>query len=445
MRASLVVILGAVVAPLAFAAPVTTSAALDAAMPGPGVAAHIRAVDARPTPAPIAAPLTLERALELAEVAAPSVEAARAGVRATTAAQTVAGLRPNPTLNGGLEYFGGGGDFQGVRSAEATAGLALPIELGDKRSARIGVATAQSDQSRIALAIAAADLRLAVTQSYIEATATERRVVTALEQAGIAREAARAANVRVRAGSASPIEQQRADLLQINADAAVDRAQRLAEVARENLARRIARPMTEPFDFAWFNRVQGYVPAPSQDERSTLALVAARAELTAAEAQVRLARSQRIPDVTVNAGARRLQASDNVTAAFGVSIPIPLFNNGSAAITQARAQRDQADALRRAAELDAAQAVAGVRAEVATAAVKARTASGPALTAATEAARIARIGYREGKFGQLDLLDAERTLSETRTATIDALAAYHDAQARLERLTTGAPVSAKDQ
>ena len=58
---------------------------------------------------------------------------------------------------------------------------------------------------------------------------------------------------------------------------------------------------------------------------------------------------------------------------------------------------------------------------------------------AGEAARIARIGYREGKFGQLDLLDAERTLAETKLAAIDALAAYHNAKARLERLTALAP------
>ena len=61
------------------------------------------------------------------------------------------------------------------------------------------------------------------------------------------------------------------------------------------------------------------------------------------------------------------------------------------------------------------------------------------MASASEAARIARIGYREGKFGQLDLLDAERTLSETRTAAIDALATYHDAKARLERLVAAAP------
>lgn len=64
---------------------------------------------------------------------------------------------------------------------------------------------------------------------------------------------------------------------------------------------------------------------------------------------------------------------------------------------------------------------------------------GRALEAATEAARIARIGYGQGAFSQIELLDAERTLAETRAAAIDALAAYHDAEARLRRLTAPAP------
>ena len=388
--------------------------------------------------------LTLERTLALAEATAPSLEAAQAGVRATGAARDVAGLRPNPTLNGGLEYFGGSGEYRGLRSAEATVGLALPIELGGKRSARVGVANAQGEQARLALVIAAADIRLAVTQAYIEAVAAERRTTTAREQAGIAGEAARAAGIRVRAGRASPLEQQRADVLRINAEAAVERAQRLTEVARGNLARRIGQPATGPLDIAWFDRVQGYGPSIPANPSGTLALSAARAEVTTADAQVRLARSQRTPDVTVNAGARRLDASNNMAAVVGLSIPLPLFNNGRASVVQARAQRDQADAMRRAAELDAGQSIANAEAEVANAATTARTTGGPVLAAATEAARIARIGYREGKFGQLDLLDAERTLSETRTAAIDALATYHDAKARLERLTAAAPELAKD-
>lgn len=395
------------------------------------------------TPPPSSAiadpPLTLDRALELAGAAAPSIEAASAGVRAAQAARTVAGYRPNPTIVAETENVAGSGQYRGLRSAETTVGLALPIELGGKRSARIAVADALGDRARIGAALGTADLRLAVTQAYVEAVAAERRVGTAREQAVIAREALRAANVRVRAGRASPIEEQRADVLRLNAEAAVERTDRLAELARNNLARRIGQPVDGALDLAWFDRVEIYGAALGIEPRGTLALAAAQTDVATATAQVRLARAQRIPDVTVSASARRLEATNDVAAVFGVSVPIPLFNRGGAAVTQAGAQRDQAEALRRVAELDVAQALANAQAEVANAATSARTASGPALAAAQEAARIARIGYREGKFGQLELLDAERTLSETRTAAIDALAAYRNAQARRDRLETPAP------
>ena len=383
--------------------------------------------------------LTLDQALALAGATAPALDAATAGVRAAEAGRTVAGYRPNPSIVAETENVAGSGQYRGVRSAETTAGLAFPIELGGKRSARIAVADAIGSRARIGFALAEADLRLAVTQLYIEATAADRRLVTAREQAGIAREALRAAGVRVQAGRASPLEQQRADVLRINAETAVERAQRLADVARDNLTRRIGQPVIGALDMAWYDRVEGYGPAKPIATAGTLALAAARADATTAEAQVRLARSQRVPDVTLSASARRLEATNDVAAVFGVSIPFPVFNNGKAAVAQTRAQSDQAQALRRVAELNTAQDIARAQVEVANAATSARNASGPALASATEAARIARIGYREGKFGQLDLLDAERTLSETRTAVIDALATYHDARARLQRLVAAAP------
>lgn len=392
-----------------------------------------------------APPLTLEQALAFAGATSPSLEAANAGVRAAEAGRTVAGYRPNPSIVAETENVAGSGQYRGLRSAETTVGLALPIELGGKRSARIAVAEAIGDRAHVGTALAQADLRLAITQLYIEGAAAERRLVTAREQASIAREALRAAGVRVQAGRASPLEQQRADVLRINAETAVERSQRLADVARANLARRVGQPINGPLDLAWFDRVEDYGPALPIEPAGTLALAAAQADVATAGAQVRLARSQRVPDVTLSASARRLEATDDVAAVFGVSIPFPAFNNGTAAVVQARAQSDQAQALKRAAELDSAQAIANAEAEVANAATSARNASGPALAAAREAARIARIGYREGKFSQLDLLDAERTLSETRAAAIDALAAYHDAQARRYRLTTAAPNLQKDQ
>ncbi|WP_137903068.1 TolC family protein [Sphingomonas sp. 3F27F9] len=393
-----------------------------------------RAQTAAPANAPV---LTLADALDLAGSASPNIDAADAGVRAAGAARRVAGLRPNPSLSADIENVGGSRAYNDIEAPKQTVSLGVPVELGGKRSARIAVADAQGNRAQIERVAAGADLRLAVTQAYVEAVAADRRLSTARDQAAIAAEALRAAHVRVVAGRASPLEEQRAEVLRISADAAVDRAVRLADLARVNLGRRIGRPVTGALDQSWFDRVDGYGPA-RRDANSNLTVATARADEKAAEAQLRLARSQRLPDVTLSAGIRRLPINNDVAAVFGVSVPLPFFNSGASSVAQASAERDRVAALRRAAELENEQAIGQAQADVANAAAAARTAAGPSLAAAQEAARIARIGYREGKFGQLDLLEAERTLAETRSGAIDALAAFHNAQAQLDRLTASA-------
>jgi cobalt-zinc-cadmium efflux system outer membrane protein len=393
---------------------------------------------AQPLPA-----FTLDEAVLAAGGAAPSRAAATAAIEAAQAARAVAGLRPNPVVQGQVENIVGSGPYRGLRSAETTIGVAIPLELGGKRSARVAVASAQVSRAELQAAIAAADIRVQVTQLYVEAVASERRLITARDQARIAAEVLRGAGVRVQAGRASPLEEQRADVARINADANVERLVRLNEAARTNLARRIGRPVDGTLDAGLLDRLpaSSFGPLAPAQAVGTLALAAADADLAIADAGIRLARANRVPDINVGPALRRLEATNDTAAMFSISIPIPVFNNGRAAIAQATAERTRAEAVRRVTALDVEQAITDAQAEAANAATTARAAAGPALAAAREAARIARIGYREGKFGQLDLLDAERTLAETRIAAIEALANYQNARARLERLTAPAPTA----
>lgn len=385
--------------------------------------------------------LTLEDAIASAGGAAPSLDAANAGIEAAQANRTVAGLRPNPVAQAQVENVVGTGPYSGLRSAETTMGVALPIELGGKRGARVAVANAQLSRAELEAAVVAADVRLQVTSLYVEAIAADRRLETARDQLRIADDALRAARVRVQAGRASPLEEQRADVARINAAASLERATRLADVARLNLARRLGRPIDGALDAALLDRlpVATYGPTIARSTSGTLTLAAADADLAVADAGIRLARANRVPDLNIGPALRRLEATNDTAAVFAVSIPIPLFNNGRAAVAQASAERSRVEARRRMTGFDVEQAIAEAQAEAANAETTARAAAGPALAAAQEAARIARIGYREGKFGQLDLLDAERTLADTRIAAIDALANYQNARARLERLTAPAP------
>lgn len=370
----------------------------------------------------------------------PSVAAATAGVGAATAARQVAGLRPNPELQAQVENIGGTGVYKGLRGSETTVGVAIPLELGGKRPARVALATARLTRAQIQAEISRADLRLRITQLYIEAAAAERRSEVLGEQAGIAANAFRVSSERVKAGAVGPIEQQRADVLRINAQVAADSATRQAQATRANLATLLAAPVYGPLDRAWFERIDDYGPPRPIDIEETLTLAAAQADVRTADAQVRVARSLRTPDLTISTFARRLEATKDNAAVVGLSIPLPFFNNGNAFVAQSRSEQTQAIALRNLAVLDIRQQIASAQTEVANAAATARAAGGPGLAAAQEAARIARIGWAQGKFDQIALLDAERTLSQTRQTYVDALAAYHDAQARLDRLTTPAPV-----
>lgn len=388
---------------------------------------------------------TLEQALRAGGGTAPSIDAATAAIDAAEQARAVAALRPNPQVQAQVENIIGSGAYQGLRSAETTLGIAIPIELGGKRSARGAVAGAQLSRTRIEAAVIAADLRLQITQLYVGALAADRRVATAREQARIATEALRVAAIRVEAGRASPLERQRAEVARINAEAGVERAERLAAAARTNLARRTGQPVTGSLDDRLFDRLPANTQGPAAPVApdGTLALAAARADIAVADAGIRLARAARIPDLNVGPALRRLEATNDTAAVVALSLPIPLFDRGRAAIAQASAERTRAEAQARVTALDVAQAITDAQVQAANAATTARTAAGPALAAAQEAARIARIGYREGKFGQIELLDVERTLAETRLAAIDALADYQNARAQLERLTAPAPLAEK--
>src|SRR3546814_1680384 len=104
----------------------------------------------------------------------------------------------------------------------------------------------------------------------------------------------------------------------------------------------------------WFASVAShYGPLEPIDSADTLALAEAEANVAVAEAGVRLARSQRIPDLTVSAVARRFEETGDTAALNGLSIPLPLFNSGKAALAQASSERRRADAPRRLAAMEA--------------------------------------------------------------------------------------------
>lgn len=376
--------------------------------------------------------LTLSKALEMAQLHAPAIEESQASVRAADANMQQAGLLPNPTLTVEAENVMGSGRYARFGEAETTYSLSMPLELGGKRAARVRVAQAERAYVGIGAAAAKAELTMRTTQAFIAVAATERRLAAANSALALAQQVEDAARARVRAGKVSPLDEQRAKVQHINAQVKADRIRRNAELATASLARLLDVTQIGPVVSDWFDSPDSHTGPTPQSQ--SLPLGAADALVTAAGARVDAARRARLPDVAVSVGSRRFRDSGENALVVAVSLPLPIFNTGKAELIRSHAELDRAQAQRNAVVLDTAQALAEAQAQVADAIANASAATGPGLSAAHEAARIARIGYAEGKFSQLDLIEAERTLSETQESAIDALEALHNARARLARL-----------
>ncbi|EJL22058.1 hypothetical protein PMI02_04845 [Novosphingobium sp. AP12] len=72
---------------------------------------------------------TLNDAVLAAGGSAPAIEAAQAGITAAEAGRKVAGLRPNPVVQGQVENVVGTGPYRGLRSYETTVGFMTVLSI----------------------------------------------------------------------------------------------------------------------------------------------------------------------------------------------------------------------------------------------------------------------------------------------------------------------------
>ena len=89
--------------------------------------------------------LTLAQTLAFAAERNPALAAQAYQERAAEGLIEQAGLRPNPTLEVGLENVLGTGRVQGVRSLETTVQASQTFERGGKRDKRVALASRERD------------------------------------------------------------------------------------------------------------------------------------------------------------------------------------------------------------------------------------------------------------------------------------------------------------
>jgi cobalt-zinc-cadmium efflux system outer membrane protein len=386
--------------------------------------------------------LTLRQALALALLHNPELAAFSWEVRVKEAEALQAGLLPNPELGIEMENLAGSGEFSGTDAAETTVTLSQLIELGSKRAKRRATAALEADLAGWDFETRRLDVLSATAKAFVEVLSLQERLAQADELAGLAGRFFRTVSARVEAGKVSPVEQTRAQVPLAAAHIAQDRARLALEAARKELV------ALWGGDVATFERAVGSLekigPVPSQEQLASLLSQnpdVARWETEKKQRGARLAleRANAIPDLTLFAGGRNLQATGDNAFVAGLSIPLPIFDRNQGGIAAARAARSKAQHAAQASRNEAFARLAASYRDLSASALEATTLREQILPAAEESFEATTFGYQAGKFGFLEVLDAQRTLFEVNGQYVEALAAYHKARAEVERLI-GAPL-----
>jgi cobalt-zinc-cadmium efflux system outer membrane protein len=372
--------------------------------------------------------ITLAEAIRRAAASNAELTALAAEVRAAEASMRQANRLANPDLELSVENAGAE-----EAATETTLAVGQLVELGGDRRARVAAATAGHDILRLDYDVRRRDVEARVREAFASLVAAQRQLGIARENLTSADAAFAAIRDRVAAGKVSPIEETRASVTVAMERIELSRAEAELQAARIRLG-------------ATWGGDAGDVVATEEASATTAtdASIDASPELRRAEAVVaqreaeaRLERARGVPDLRASAGVRGYEGGDGPAAVAGVTMSLPVFDRNrdavAAALARVEAARADAAAVRTSVTRDLGEA----RIRVAAAQQNVDRFRSEIIPAAESVDAAISEGYRLGKFGYLEVLDARRTLAQARMQLVAAQRELELARIEVERLTGG--------
>jgi cobalt-zinc-cadmium efflux system outer membrane protein len=379
-------------------------------------------------------PLTLAAALERAMASNPAILAAQGRRAIGAAGVAVAGERLNP--EGRVEL-----DRDTPRQAYT---LAVPLELGGKRSRRLAVAEAAVRTADAEIAQVIAETRNAVRRAYFDRAVAEARFALFEDLQAITTRVRDAAQQRFDAGDAPRLEVLQAELALAQAENQVTGARGTAVAARMQFNTLLGLPIDAQTTLA-----PPALEAPMTYEAALARAKTASAELTVIDrrldeqrARVALAKALRTPDLT---------PEGSVTRGFGegaefqtgwkaaVAVTMPLFTSHKAGVVLEESTLSQLTAERTAAEARIASEVAAATAIADAQRQQYLRYRDQIVPQAIQVENLANDAYRLGQTGIAAYLLALQATRDVRLAALQAEAELQTALTDLEK-AIGAPL-----
>jgi cobalt-zinc-cadmium efflux system outer membrane protein len=384
---------------------------------------------------PDTGPISLADLLALAQARNPALAAARAEVGITAAQAWQSSLYPNPRLEIAAEEvpFSSGFD-QGI----TTVSLTQPIVLGDRLTAATDAAEAERAASRAKLDRTMRESFGEIAQLHARLLAIRQAQTLYNELAELGGRTLNMAQTRFEARAAPETEVIRPQIELHQIDLARARLTKENDSALNQLSLLIGGVHIDP------QRLSGEVAesppaidlaaATAHVRQGHPALIVADREIAAADARLAGIEAQRVPDLDVRVGGGYKGETDEGIFEVGAGVLLPLWDSRQGDILAARYDLMRARQQRAATENQLLAQLAQVHGEYESARAQLATVRDQIVPAALRSFEQTQEAYRGGRAVFLELLDAQRTLTEARAMAIELSGAAAVSRARIMQI-----------
>jgi outer membrane protein, heavy metal efflux system len=394
-------------------------------------------------------PLTLDAVLAAARLHNPTLRAAQAAIAESAGQARQAGTLPNPVIG----YEGDqirGGSYGG---GEQGAFLQQTIPLGGKLGLRRDVYRAQQRTGEAALTAQQQRIEADIESSFYAALTLQQEIDTRRQLSAIAADATETARQLANVGQADAPDVLQSEVEQEQAALDTLTAQRRYIAAFHQLTATAGQPDLP------LARLAGDLTAfpaqpPSLDALidQSPALQRADQAVHAAEAQLRSARREIVPDLTLRAGEQwnneLVRQNPNIAAGpqsfASASIDLPLWNRNQGNIASAQAAVDAAQAERARVRLALRHSAAPLIEQYSIAAAQSSRYKADLLPRAERAYDLYRERYRQMAAAYPQVLVSQRTLFQLQLAYIQSLGELWQSSTQLRHFALSGGLAASE-
>jgi len=367
--------------------------------------------------------LTIEDAVEIAINNNPLIKSKKHNLDSYEGRIKQAGLLPNPEI----EFFTQEMPTNNIGFDQSQNSVALfqKLETGGKRKLRVKAAENEKRVMEMDLQSTIANITAKVKKSFFNVLTTHEELKFAEETLEIAKSLMSISNQRFEIGDIARIDVLKAEIELSNAKMRVQNTERKYLNSAKILQTVMGVPDIDLNNL--FPISTADTPSLNLDNLNDLllnnhpALKARKKVVELSVIKISEAKRMAIPDINATVGYKRLSATDINTIQAGIEFPLPIFNRNQGKIIEARAlshkAKDDVEVVRNQLLLQLSNVFTlyiSTREQV-------RFFTNSIIPQSEESLKIARQGYKQGEFDYLEVLDAQRTLANTRISYLKIL------------------------